>query len=76
MDNTMGKVSRLFQMAENTQANSKMTSERVKANLSGLMVTLTQGILRTTRSLVKAPIPGPMADPSPWRTGQMAKNGA
>ena len=63
MDNIMEKESKLSQMAESTQANSKMTSVKVLANSSGLMGILIQEISKMTRYPVRVHIPGQMADP-------------
>ena len=65
MDNIMEKESKLSQMAESTQANSKMTSVKVLANSSGLMGILIQEISKMTRYPVRGHIPGQMADPLP-----------
>jgi len=65
MDNIMEKESKLSQMAESTQANSKTISVKVLANSSGLMGILIQEISKMTRFLEKGHIPGQMADPLP-----------
>ena len=58
MDNIMEKESKLSQMAESTQANSKMTSVKVLANSSGLMGILIQEISKMTRYPVRGHTPG------------------
>ena len=59
----MEKGSKLSQMAESTQVNSKTTSVKVLENSSGLMAILTLEISKMTRYPAKEHILGQMADP-------------